>query len=329
MRKKGVTFIGTMLVDYVKMINAYPPEGSLCHMGEISQCIGGLAANTAVDLKILAPHLHVAAMSMVGKDDGGQYIREKVASYGVDVSGIKVHPTLPTPFTDVMTVASTGARTFFQQQGANAVYGYDDVDFDGIETSMVHLGYVLLMKQFDSPDPQYGTVLARIMHELNERGIDTSIDLVSSVGDRYEKVVVPSLPYTDYLFMNEIEASGTTGIPIEGEFDDGQAKRLCVALLEKGVRKMVILHAPKGGWAMKADGTFYAQPSLKLPEDYIKGSVGAGDAFCAGMLYGIVEGLSPQEGLSIGNRAAAANLSHSNSIDGMRSLDQLPDFPAR
>jgi len=323
--KKGVTFIGTMLVDLIKMIDNYPEPGKLCNMGEITSCIGGLACNTAVDLKVLDPSMNVWSMGMVGKDERGVYLRERLTSYGINISGIRENDTLPTSFTDVMTVRSTGVRTFFQQQGACAVYGYDDIDFDRIETSHAHVGYALLMNRLDTPDAEYGSGMARVLDKLTSLGIKTSIDLVSDASNRYREVITPSLPYTDYLFTNEVEAAGITGMAVNAAIpnDHSSVKEACAALLKMGVRKMVILHAPLGGWVMTAEGRFIFCPAVDVPAGYIKGSVGAGDAFCAGMLYALVRELSPEEGLVAANLAAAANLSNSNSIDGMRSLPEL------
>ena len=323
--KDGVTFIGTMLVDLIKMIDNYPEPGALCNMGEITNCIGGLACNTAVNLKVLDPSMTVRSVGMVGQDERGVYLREKLSSYGIDISGIKESASLPTSFTDVMTMRSTGVRTFFQQQGACANFSYDDIDFDSIETSHAHVGYALLMNRLDNPEAGYGSGMARILDKLTSLGLQTSIDLVSDVSNRYRQVVTPSLPYTDFLFCNEVEAAGITGLVVNAAnpSDDSSVRAACTSLLTMGVRKMVILHAPRGGWIMTADGSFYFCPSLSLPEGYIQGSVGAGDAFCAGMLYALVRGLPPEEGLVIANLAAAANLSNSNSVDGMRPLADL------
>ena len=324
--RKGVTFIGSLIVDSIKIIDRYPPPGNLCNIVEISRCVGGLAANTSIDLKVLAPELEVAAAGMVGDDESGAYLTGKIASYGIDISGIRKHPSLPTSFTDVMTETDTGVRTFFQAQGACAAFGADDIDFDGINTTNAHVGYALLLNRLDKPDPDFGSEMGRVLRTLRRRGIETSIDLVTETGDRYQTVILPCLPYVDVLFMNEIEASCTTGLTLcdeNGLVLEDKARDACAALLARGVQKLVVIHAPQGGWAMTKDGSFFFQPSLRLPDGYIKGTVGAGDAFCAGMLYALANSLGPEEGLRIANLAAAANLSSSNSIDGMKPLAEL------
>ena len=61
-------------------------------------------------------------------------------------------------------------------------------------------------------------------------------------------------------------------------------------------------------------------PSLELPSDWIKGSVGAGDAFCAGMLYSLLTGMPDEDGMKLASCAAAANLAATDSISGALPL---------
>lgn len=63
-------------------------------------------------------------------------------------------------------------------------------------------------------------------------------------------------------------------------------------------------------------------PSLKLPSGWIKGSVGAGDVFCAGALYAIMKGFDPEKLLRVGSCAAAMNLAVLDSISGAKSSEE-------
>ena len=63
--------------------------------------------------------------------------------------------------------------------------------------------------------------------------------------------------------------------------------------------------------------------SLRIPKEDIKGSVGAGDAFCAGCLYGLYHGYSDREVLEFASLSAACNLFGADSISGMRSKNGI------
>ncbi|SVE13885.1 uncharacterized protein METZ01_LOCUS466739, partial [marine metagenome] len=64
------------------------------------------------------------------------------------------------------------------------------------------------------------------------------------------------------------------------------------------------------------------QGSLALPKGYVTGAAGAGDAFCAGVLYGIHEGWELERCLLTGTCAATASLSDPTCTNGVKSLDE-------
>ncbi len=327
--KQGVTCIGSLIVDLIKRVDAYPSRGMLANVRAVTRCVGGLAANTAIDLKTLAPGLAVRSMGMVGHDENGEYLIETLEKRGVDTSGILIHPALPTATTDVMTEDGTGIRTFFQQQGACAAFTAADIPYNSIDTTHSHLGYALLLSALDAPDAQYGTGLARALAMLKGMGIRTSIDLVSDTSGRYRQTVLPCLPYVDVLFLNEIEAEGVTDLPIQGADgtpDPALAKAALASLLEEGTRELAVMHAPSGGYCMARGGMFVFEPALSLPEGFIRGTVGAGDAFCAGVLLALIEKSELSEALRRGNLAAAACLTHDNAIDGLRPANELTAY---
>ena len=58
-------------------------------------------------------------------------------------------------------------------------------------------------------------------------------------------------------------------------------------------------------------------------EDYIKGTVGAGDAFCAGVLYGAQKQWNLEESIRLGICTAAASLSEPGATEGVGSVEQV------
>ena len=76
-------------------------------------------------------------------------------------------------------------------------------------------------------------------------------------------------------------------------------------------------------------GEFTVVPSLKIPSECIKGSVGAGDAFCAGSLYGILNDWADKDILAFASSAAACNLFSENSVDGMLDKDSIMQMESK
>lgn len=320
-----ITVAGNLIVDKIKLIDAYPNPTMLCTISGISRGIGGCAANTAAALRCLAPGLPVSCIGLTGQDADGLWLKETLAGFGVDVSGIRQEPGTTTSFTDVFTVANTGERTFFHNRGANSLLDLSHIEIDALDCSVFHAGYALLLDSLDREDEQYGTRMAHLLAMVRERGIKTSLDLVSETGGRFQKVVTPALPCCDYLIINETEAGQLTGLSParpDKSLDGPALKKICKNLFDKGVKECVIIHAPKASCAMKKDGSFLILGSLILPNGFIKGSVGAGDTFCAAALICLAENRGLLYTLRAASCAAACNLTAANSTDGLLPLSE-------
>jgi sugar/nucleoside kinase (ribokinase family) len=164
---------------------------------------------------------------------------------------------------------------------------------------------------------------------LREAGIETAVDVVSENSERFVKIVKPALKFTDYLILNEVEAGNVLGKAIrrkDGSIDFKDASEASAALLKSGVGKIVIIHFPEGAVAAARENSgivHESAKSLKLPKGFIKGTVGAGDAFCAGCLSQISKCESLSEILKFGNGLAAASLSHPTASQGIKSMEQV------
>ena len=323
----SIAFCGSLIVDEVKIIKSWPTQGMLVQIESLSRAVGGSVCNTGIDLKTLDPSIDVKAIGKVGCDDKGDFIVKTLAARGLDVSGIDSVNGTPTSFTDVMTVAGTGERTFFNMHGADSMLKPSDVNLASLTCDILHFGYILLLDGMDESDSEYGTKAARLLAEAQKAGIKTSIDVVSEQSERFARIVRPALKYCDYAIVNEVEGSLATGA------DKSDIRAICEGLLSLGVRERVAVHCPEVGATMSREGDFTQVPSLSLPQGWIRGSVGAGDAFCAGMLYAIMKGLSPEESLRLASCTAACNLSAPDSISGAKSLAETmaldSQFPRR
>ena len=101
-------------------------------------------------------------------------------------------------------------------------------------------------------------------------------------------------------------------------------KDAMIKMAESGVKDKVIIHTKTVSFAYDVrTGSFTRVASLKIPKEEIKGSVGAGDAFCAGCLYGLFNSYRDRQLLEFASAAAACNLFSANSVDGMRTKEEI------
>jgi len=318
----NITVAGNLIVDTVKKIDSYPARGTLSSILEISRGVGGCACNTSIALAKLDKAISVTVAGRIGNDENGAYIQNTLERYAIRQKIVK-DDLLPTSFTDVMS-DTQGERTFFHARGANAAFCPDDIDFENLDCGHFHIGYILLLDSMDAPDDKYGTVLARTLAKIRSMGIKTSIDVVSENSNRFSKLATPSLKYCDYVIINENEASLITGLPArlpDGFLPAENIKPILDRLMELGVHEAVSIHTPEGGWALSKNSDFSFSPALDLPSAEIKGHVGAGDAFCAGMLYGINKGFDLKYSLEIAAGTAACCLTEANTTDGLCDLE--------
>ena len=323
---QGIAIAGNILVDIVNLLDKYPEKNMLANVLNTVHAVGGCVPNTIIDIAKIDPDIFLSAIGKVGNDENGRYAISQMKKYGIDVTGVKIDETMVTATSNVMTDSQTGERTFFYSSGANSSFGIEDIDIAALDCKIFHIGYILLLDELDSCDSEYKTKMARLLDMVSKRGIKTSIDVVSEDGNRFVEKVVPALRYCDYVIVNEVESCRVTGLSprnADGSLNIENIRKTMKSFLEYGVREKVIVHCVEAGFLMDKNGKFYSSGSFKLPENYIKGSVGAGDAYAAACLYGIYKGFEPEFMLDFAAAAAACNLSESDSISGMKNRAEI------
>ena len=307
--RDGIAIAGSILVDKINEISAYPNSGELTKIISVQKAVGGCVPNVAIDLKKIAPNLTVKAVGKIGNDEDGEFVKSVLLENGVDTSPV-VFANDKTSFTEVMSIKG-GQRTFFTYAGASADFGENDFSLDELNVKMLHLGYFLLLDKIDNGDGE------SILKKAKEKGITTSIDLISENSDRYS-LVLPCLKYVDNLIINEVEAGALVGITANEDNIVSVAQKL----KDLGVNERVIIHMPSLSVCVSNNGAI-TLPSYKLPSGFIKGTTGAGDAFCAGALYGIYKNLDDLKILEFASSSAISALTSVDAISGLRTEEEI------
>lgn len=324
--RNGITVAGSIIVDSVKNISTFPEKGMLSIISSVQKAAGGCAPNTAIDLVRIDRSIPVSVAGCVGDDDNGNFITGVMQKNGVNTGMLTVTNETATSFSDVMSLKS-GERTFFSFRGANDVFAPEHINLSALKCKILHIGYILMLAKFDAPDKEYGTVMARFLHDVREKGIKTSIDVVSSSDEDYKATIIPALKYTDYAIMNEVESGMLTDLPPyneDGSVNVENVRKTMEFMADCGVSEKVIIHCKQCGFCLDTvSGEFTVIPSLDIPAEEIKGSVGAGDAYCAGCLYALYNGFDDKRMLEFASASAACNLFSENATDSMRSAEEI------
>jgi sugar/nucleoside kinase (ribokinase family) len=158
-----------------------------------------------------------------------------------------------------------------------------------MEGPILHVGGSLVLPGLDDPD---GAPLAGLFERAHAKGIFTSLDVVHDSTGQWHRAV-PALRYADLFIPSLVEMQRITGV--------GDAAAGATAVRDLGVGFAIVTDGPRGAWVNHDDFVGHI-PAFKV--DTID-TTGAGDAFTAGVLTGIIHGLGPEAAARLGAATGA------------------------
>lgn len=294
---------GILVADAVaRPVTRRPLPGQLELVERISLHAGGSALNTGCGLARLG--LRVALAGRVGRDGFGEFLRREAERGGCDTRHVREDPGASTSAT-LVTVELDGERAFLHAMGANAHLTAADVPLNRLEARCLHLaGYFIL------PGLEEGGAVD-LFQEATRRGLVTSLDCVWDATGRWLSAIGPLLPHTDVFCPSLAEARAITGKAAPPE--------VAAELLRLGVRRAVALKmGPQGSYVASGTGGAWHFPA---PQVETVDGTGAGDAFIAGFLAGMLRDLPLPECARLGNVVGA------QCVTAVGATTGLPDWP--
>ena len=323
--RAGVLCAGTLLVDYGKVIDAYPSRDGLATIDGISLSTGGAALNMAMDLRRLGATFDVGLMGCVADDEDGDFILEACAGAGIDTRRVRVQAGATTAFTDVMVERQGGRRTFFTYLGTNALFRAWPGDLMDSGARILHVGNFGVHPQMEHPDPDGASGWSSLLAAARAAGMHTNLELASLAPDRLEALAGPCLAHLDSIVVNELEGSALTGADVsapgvDDPVDWDAMEGLAYGLIDRGVSALAVVHFPAGSVAAAPDGRVWRQGSVLLEPGEVRSTTGAGDAFAAGVILGLHEGWSVDACLRLGSAAAATCIRDPHTSNGITEV---------
>lgn len=317
--RSGIVLAGTIVLDVVHMIDNWPEEEQIAFIRQTIEAPGGPPHNAAAGLVKLGAEFPVTMICVIGDDAAGDTFTRIAGEHGLDTSRIIRAEGHGTDVTHVMTSKATGKRTFFYRPGANATMSADHMLPPDDKGKIYYLGSPGISTSMDASDGWRTALRA-----AKARGYKTAMELCPIPPKQQAKQVQPCLPLLDYFVINDSEAEAVTGLSVtsSGRLDIAAAERACQAMLERGVAELASIHHPDGAVAIRKSGEKAFAPSVNVPRDEIVGTVGAGDAFYAGMLFGIHEDWPLEKCLALANASAATSLHSATTSASIRSWQQ-------
>ena len=247
--------------------------------------LGGSAAITACAASRLG--LSVAFCGLVGGDQHGRFCVEAMQEHGVDTAAVRFDRDVSTGLTVILQRG--GDRAIVTHLGSIGTLRREHLDLNVIGRARhVHVGSYFLLDALRDELPA-------LFADLRAAGATTSLDTNDDPRGAFD--VDAMLEHCDVFLPNEAEARRITGAASSGA---------AAAVLAGHVGTVAITSA-SGALARRRDEVAEVDAPLVEP-DTIVDSIGAGDNFDAGFLYGFLHGWDLARSVHAGLDAAARSL---------------------
>ena len=295
-----VVGFGALNVDKLFKVNRIAMAEEESFVIDFKERCGGSAANTIVGLARLS--CKVGFIGKVADDREGRMLLKDFRREGVDTSGIAIarHGRSGT----VMGfVDENGERALYVDPGVNDTIEFDEINREYVfQTRFLHLTSFVGEESFQAQK--------RLVETLPEN-VKVSLDIGEIYARKGLEAIEPILNRTFVMMPNAKELQILT--------KKADYKRNAELLLEKGVKIVAVKLGHKGCYV--TDG----KESRRMQAFKVKvvDTTGAGDAFCAGFLYGLISGKSLYECGRLANFVASRCIMIMGARAGLPRLSDL------
>ena len=299
-----VLSLGIYVIDVLgRPIDQFPEKGKLALFDELEIHTGGCANNTALALARLG--ISAGAMGKIGTDAFGDLILQALTDNGVDATGVRQDADVSTSFTFV-AIASDGERTFYHYIGANGELCEADLNWELIKTTKIlHIAGALVMPRFD------GAPMANVLREAKRLGITTSLDTAYDATGKWMETLEPCLQHVDLFMPSIVEAQQLTGL--------SECREIAQFLRNHYNIQTIAIKMGENGSYISTPETELSVPAYPVN---VVDATGAGDAYAAGFLAGIIMGWDLEATAELASATGAACVTAIGTTAGIQNLEE-------
>jgi sugar/nucleoside kinase (ribokinase family) len=301
MNQYDVAVIGEIYIDHIFTgFATWPQPGEEAFARNYYREIGGGAANTACALGRLGRSVNL--IGVIGESDAA-WFEQRLQDYGVSVKNIR-RTSGNTGVT--ASVSMVDDRSFFTYVGENerltSILGSDDV-----------LSVLKLARHIHFALPLSRSVAKRMLPTLRAAGCTTSLDVGFQLEWLRDEANFETCCTTDYFLPNEREALILSGGTTEDYLTFAQSK---------GLRRPVIKLGPSGA-AMRVENVTY---KVSSPIVEVVDTTGAGDAFDAGFIDALLDGVGSEQCLRRGCICGGLSTRQTGALRALPRREEISDI---
>lgn len=282
-KKYDVLCLGRIVLDiYTYPITQKDTKGNFYIADHLNCFIGGTAANTAFILSKLGAS--TALNGAVGSDIWGSTLIKMLKKYKLYNGNIyKLNTQTSVSF---ITHINNSEPTFTHIEGANRCFAPSDATLNILKRSRhMHIGGVFLLPEFDNGNAK------GLINFSKEHGVKVSIDTTHNL---LKPNSLKNYNWTDLVFMNYEEASIITGTK--------SIKKMRDFFVSNYDFETVVIKLGKRGCAVLSADKYTLYEGFKITSIDV---CGAGDAFVAGFLFGVINGWGENKTATFANACGA------------------------
>jgi pseudouridine kinase len=306
-----VLLVGAAGID-VKGRPHAPLKPEAASLGRVRNSLGGVARNIAENLARL--DVATTLLSAVGEDAEGDRVLRETSNRGVNCD-----------YTRRVPDARTASNLALLRDDGQLHFGVSDFEIASEIDSDYLLQHEFLFATAD---------MVVVDATLPEDTLETLFELTTRYGRRVcadpttPDVAVKLRPYLSKLYLvvpNHLETRTLCEIDIEDAADDTQerevAQRIASALIRAGVEIAVVTLGIRGLVYAHSSGSGY----IRAANVEVTDPTGAGDAFSAAVIFGLLNGVPVDEAMRLGATAAALTVSTKETVYPELDIELLYD----
>ena len=281
-KDKPIIVVGSLNMDLVMRTPRVPVGGETLNGHEFSTLPGGKGANQAVACARLGSK--VGMIGQVGADSFGDTLRDGLRTDGIDVSGVKKTASAGTGVAMIL-VEDIGQNRIVLAAGANGTLSPVDIEAQ----STVIEDAAMLVVQLEVPLP----VVQRAIAIAHAAGVPVLLNPAPAA-----PLPEDIWPLIDILVPNESEASLLAETNVSDATSAFAAARI---FRQRGVGCVLVTLGEQGVAVIDDTGERHIPAQIVKAVD----TTAAGDTFIGGLTAGLIEGMSLDQAVALGQKASA------------------------
>lgn len=293
---------GLNAVDHLIVVPEYPAFDTKMRLLEHKQSAGGQTATAMVALRRLG--LKTAYAGRFGSDQEGMFGLQTLKDDDVNVDFAEVVEGARNQIAFITVDARSGERTIVWDRDDRLAYRADEAP--------VEFGPMGRVLHLDAHDPP---ACVRLAQAAREAGTIVSAD-IDNVYDGLPEL----LPLIDIMIGSKEFPQRVTGVTNE--------RAALVELKNRYGCSLVGMTVGAAGAVVYHEGIFIESPGFEAPNG-CRDTTGAGDAFHAGFLFGLLNSEDIETSLRLGNAVAAMKCSALGARTALPTRYELDEFLRR